>query len=42
LITIKCVSSKFGIFEAVNMSRETATKLLRIIACMLYEEKEQD
>ena len=39
-ITIKCISRRFGIFEAVNMSRETATKLVRIILCMLNEEQE--
>jgi len=39
-ITVKCISRKFGVFEAVNISRETATKLVRIISCMLNEEEE--
>jgi len=41
-ITIRCISRKFGVFEAVNISRETATKLVRIISCMSNEEEEQD
>jgi len=37
-ITIACVSEEFGICELLNMSRETAAEIVKIISDILAEE----